>query len=433
MELGLVILNRILSSVFGILMINHFFNPRGEREKTNQVMYGSILLEAVIVVGCYFYGSYLLLFLVETIIVAGLFFSFYPLFYADSVKWMLTYFVLTDINIFITGLVSKIVEKMSIEKGNGLTVYCSFRIIAFLVAAVIVLSCDKKLPEKLHTKKHSKSLSVIFSIVTVFFIQVYFLDLYQVLKKSNEEMPKILFSTCAVLVFVIICFFFYFIMKESMGKQDQMEYEHNENLLRVATNGLEQRIKAVEVYVEKLRVINHDRRHFNAMLLELLNQGEVEKAKELLKKESSRTTQLSYRWCDNPTVNAAIGHYLSIAQEKGISLVCKIDVPKDIEYDTIGFSMMLGNLIENAIQACEQKKTGEKVIWIKVMYQGQFLIELENTIEKEVEFDNRGFPLSKRSGHGFGTKSVEAFVKENNGEIVYSAKNKRFTVRIILP
>ena len=189
----------------------------------------------------------------------------------------------------------------------------------------------------------------------------------------------------------------------------------------------------MDEYAKKLRVINHDRRHFNAILLEMLNQGEIEEAKKMLETETYRVPRPIHKWCENETVNVAIGHYLSVAEEKGISLISKIDIPKEIEYDSIGLSMMLGNLIENAIQACQQIENGEKVIIIKVLHQGQFIIELENSCIKRVELDKNGFPTTKKMNHGYGTKSVVAFVQENHGEILYSVKENRFSVRIILP
>ena len=251
--------------------------------------------------------------------------------------------------------------------------------------------------------------------------------------KVLKPLKGFLYGVCSTIGYVLFCYFLYFILKEYFVKLEVSEHDNNVNVLRMATLGLEQRIEVMDEYAKKLRVINHDRRHFNAILLEMLNQGEIEDAKKMLETETYRVPRPICKWCENETVNVAIGHYLSIAEEKGISLISKIDIPKEIEYDSIGLTMMLGNLIENAIQACQQIEKGEKIIVIKVLHQGQFIIELENSCVKKVELDKNGFPTTKKMNHGYGTKSVVAFVKENQGEIVYSVKENRFSVRIILP
>lgn len=345
----------------------------------------------------------------------------------------MVFLTLSNINILITCIAGWLAQKAPIVREKQILFYYLARFTAFIIVGIFIIISGRELFYRVKRTKKFIVYEVLTGIISLITIPTYLIYVYEVLRKSDEKMDQILFSACVILVFVLICYSIYFIFKELLGKQEQVEYEHNENLLRVATSGLEQRIEAVDEYIEKLRVVNHDRRHFNIMLLELLNQGEIEKAKDLLEKESNRSLRPIYKWCENPTVNVAIGHYLSMAKEKGISLFSKIDIPREIKYDTIGFSMMLGNLIENAIQACEMIENGDKVIWIKVIYQGQFIIELENTFEKEVEFDQFGYPVAKRSGHGFGTRSVESFVKENQGEIVYSIKSKRFSVRIILP
>ena len=433
MGVSMLVINRILSSFISILIISQLFDPRGKSKRTNQIMFGLFCLEAVLVAICCMDGSSRLLSTVEVIVLASLFFSFYPLFYVNLKSWCQVYFFLTNVTISISVLSACIAGAITESASERTIVYGLVRLVLFGVWGIAILIWGRELYEAVCQSVYRRPLGIINLVLSIFLIPTYVYLLCAVLIKNNSSSERLLLTAFLISVFILICYLLYFILKESVVKQEKNEHDHNENLLRMATAGLEKRIEVVEEYVEKLRVVNHDRRHFNAMLLELLNQGEVDRARELLEQEAYRVPKPICKWCENETVNVAIGHYLSMAQEKGISLISRIEIPKDFEYDTIGFSMMLGNLIENAIQACQQIESGEKIIWIKVLYQGQFLIEIENTFEKDVELDKEGYPVAKRRGHGFGTRSVDAFIKENQGEILYSIKDKRFSVRIILP
>ena len=433
MTTGMLIINRVFSLMLGILMITQFFDPRGKSKRTKQLMYSTVFIEVFIVIMSYFYGSRKLLNTLELIGLMCLFFSFYPLFFCEKKKWVTTFFLSVDITMTVTFTAEMIVHTFFGGHESRELLYSIIRITMFVIIGVVIKVTGRDLFDKVSGSKAVKVFENIVIALSVIFIPGYCIFLFTILEQNKETALNLIFSIFMIIGLILISYILYFAIRETLIRQEQDEHEHNENLLRIATGGLVQKIEAIDEYVEKIRVVNHDRRHFNAMLLELLNQGDVEKAKELLIEENSHSSKNMIKWCENSTVNVAIGHYLDMAQEKGISLISHIDIPKEIEYDVIGFSMMLGNLIENAIQACEQIENGEKVIWIKVMYQGQFIIEIENSFEKEVEFDGNGFPVAKRSGHGFGTKSVVAFVQENKGEISYSVKERRFSVRIILP
>lgn len=95
-------------------------------------------------------------------------------------------------------------------------------------------------------------------------------------------------------------------------------------------------------------------------------------------------------------------------------------------------AIALSNLIENAINACGKVPEGERFIDINAKYKEQLLLEVVNSCEKKVELDEDGLPYTTAAGHGIGTRSVLAFVKETDSEIRYIAEDKVFKVRMII-
>ena len=76
----MLVINRLCSSIIGILMLSQFFDPRGKRKKTNQVIFGTLVVEVILIMNVGFRDGSALFDLVEVVVVASLFFAFYPLF-----------------------------------------------------------------------------------------------------------------------------------------------------------------------------------------------------------------------------------------------------------------------------------------------------------------------------------------------------------------
>lgn len=72
---------------------------------------------------------------------------------------------------------------------------------------------------------------------------------------------------------------------------------------------------AIFVVLEKYTgLMRHDRRHFEALLYQLLEDGRTEEAKKYLAERLSMEPKGIQKYCENTTVNAAISHYISWAK-----------------------------------------------------------------------------------------------------------------------
>ena len=97
--------------------------------------------------------------------------------------------------------------------------------------------------------------------------------------------------------------------------------------------------------------------------------------------------------------------------------------------------MALSNLMENAIHACEKlDPTHERGQWlcVRAVYTGQLILEVENPYSGEIPLDEKGYPIVREEGHGWGGESVRAFVRENGGELIYQVEKGVFDVRLLI-
>jgi sensor histidine kinase regulating citrate/malate metabolism len=100
--------------------------------------------------------------------------------------------------------------------------------------------------------------------------------------------------------------------------------------------------------------------------------------------------------------------------------------------DEMQLAIVVSNLLENAIHACEELPEDERFIEIKAKYKEQLLLEISNPCDGKVPLDEEGHPYATAGDHGIGTTSVLAFVKQTDSEIRYIAEDKIFKVRMII-
>ena len=95
--------------------------------------------------------------------------------------------------------------------------------------------------------------------------------------------------------------------------------------------------------------------------------------------------------------------------------------------------MVVSNLLENAIQACGRLTDGTNpYLRFTCRSVGRLLLEIENPCPEDTVLDEKGYPIAREEGHGIGSKSVIAFVKKYDGELLYQVEKGVFRVRILV-
>ena len=203
--------------------------------------------------------------------------------------------------------------------------------------------------------------------------------------------------------------------------------------LQLATNGMTERIKLMEDASAQNSRAAHDRRHFHNVLLGLLERGQTREAAALLQADRHATPTTSTAYCENPAINAAVCHYASMAEQAGIRTEICLDIPEKLDVDPIGFSMVISNLMENAIHSCQNLPQGKTpYLRLTCHHVGRLLLEIENPCSADTMLDEKGLPVVRGEGHGIGSKSVAAFARNYDAELLYEIANGVFRVRLLV-
>lgn len=140
-------------------------------------------------------------------------------------------------------------------------------------------------------------------------------------------------------------------------------------------------------------------------------------------------------YCQHYATNALLGFFSRQAKECGIKMNVFVQLPDTIQIPETVLSVVLGNLLENALEACRQTSDGKKKITVQgKMDMGSVFFSISNTFEGELHRSKSGKILSTKSANrGLGLESVAQLVQSNGGMMEVEAENGTFRVCVLLP
>lgn len=121
--------------------------------------------------------------------------------------------------------------------------------------------------------------------------------------------------------------------------------------------------------------------------------------------------------------------------QKNILFVFKINDLSRISISDEDIVVILSNLLNNAIEACE-KCQDKKIIMMKFIKEDSIIISVKNTCRNEAERGHNKMGTSKTENveeHGYGITNIKEAVKRYGGVYAIQESEKEFYFSIIIP
>ncbi len=111
-----------------------------------------------------------------------------------------------------------------------------------------------------------------------------------------------------------------------------------------------------------------------------------------------------------------------------------ISLPQSLPVPEIDFCTILGNLLSNAVEACQRQTQGTPSITINIGQAGESMIALsiQNTYSHLIRMKDGRFLSSKREDMGTGTTSVRYLVERYHGILKFDYSNGIFEASLLL-
>lgn len=191
----------------------------------------------------------------------------------------------------------------------------------------------------------------------------------------------------------------------------------------------------VQNIYKTMRGWRHDYHNHIQTLLAL--SGDEEKTREyLLKLNADLTTVDTVIKTGNVMVDAILNSKLSLIRSKKVCVNARAVVPPRLQISEIDLCVIIGNLLDNALEAC-LKQPEYEMRFIRVfigILKGQLYISVFNSASGEIKKSGKTYESTKGSAsHGFGLMRVDRIVEKNDGYINRQNEEGAFATEVMLP
>ncbi len=193
--------------------------------------------------------------------------------------------------------------------------------------------------------------------------------------------------------------------------------------------------ESIHARIEETRKLKHDLRHHLNIMNAYLQSEKYDELREYFGryiKNAPLNDSLVY--CENFTVNSLLHHFSWLSHENGIAFSANTTIPKECGVSEEVLTVVLGNLIENAYEACTREKTEGQIISVRGMCDnGNLFFKIVNTASNPVKPAKGGaFRSSKHKGNGIGFQSARDLAEESGGMLKAEWNDGKFTVSVLL-
>lgn len=231
-----------------------------------------------------------------------------------------------------------------------------------------------------------------------------------------------IYSACLLYINLVICFYTETI-KTAYNERHMRELAEQQLQIQISYYEKEQQAR------DATRALWHDIKKYTNATQDLFQHGDMENAVQSLQQATTALSEI-HQTVDvgNAVVNGILERALEQVQNQGISLDFDVWVPDQLPISAVDLYIIMGNTIDNAIEACQQVPAADSpTISLTLRQQNHTLFyAIDNPIPAK---------QGKKPGdvHGYGIRNVKNCVAKYHGTTTVSKQDSVFSVQIQLP
>lgn len=194
----------------------------------------------------------------------------------------------------------------------------------------------------------------------------------------------------------------------------------------------------VQALYAELRTLRHDMKHHMQVMDGLLEQGQLEAARAYRQELRKDDTLVYVNTCASgfAAVDALLLAKTAVCKRNAIGLEMKLCTLDKLPMSQPEFCAVLGNILDNAIEACCKipVESGRRQIVFSMQIARKMLhISCKNALDEPPRKQNDRFLTDKPGeGHGYGIESIRSAVQKADGRVDFSCAEGFFFVSVLL-
>ena len=184
----------------------------------------------------------------------------------------------------------------------------------------------------------------------------------------------------------------------------------------------------------EMRGYKHDFHHHLQTLRSYLTSGEYARAEEYITELDEKLQNVdTLLKTGNISLDAILSAKIAQAKEENIAVTVKANVPDRLLISDVDLSIVVGNLLDNAIEAC-RSSSGERFLRVFMTMKGRMLyFTMLNSAGSKEKKVGTLFKSRKNGLHGFGLRRAESIISEHGGWVKYNSEDGAFTSEFLVP
>lgn len=211
--------------------------------------------------------------------------------------------------------------------------------------------------------------------------------------------------------------------------------KHIIDFYKIQEQELDQYAVEVETIYNQMRGIRHDYRNHMQVMQTLMQKDAVDELDDYIKQLTNELNQVdTIIQTGNTMVDAIVNTKLTTAKHQGIELFATAIAPKELQIAHVDLAIILGNLLNNAIEATmkENKESEDNFIRLYLApIKSTLYISITNTM---VENPKPAFLSLKRiNKRGYGLSRIDQIVEKNQGIVNRKWEDGVFATEVTIP
>lgn len=245
-------------------------------------------------------------------------------------------------------------------------------------------------------------------------------------------LARILLLIC---MFLISHFMILFIQQLKEQLEANTRNQAMERLLQIQHD----QYSMLQARIAENRRARHDFRQHLRVIQDCVKRGDLEDLKSYLAEyEKQFPSHSDHIYCNSYAVNAILAFYADKAENHNIRLDVKIQMSDTPVIPETEFCVLLGNLLENALDACQtgrpESETSQPFIRVCAIQTGTstLSITVDNTSVFKPTWINEKLVSTKAAGSGIGTESIRMIAEQYRGDARFEWKDGVFYASVML-
>lgn len=239
---------------------------------------------------------------------------------------------------------------------------------------------------------------------------------------------KIAIIIGAVILFSALCVVGLFLIRHTLYNMIDRRIERFQSEL------IEKQVREIQNMYRQVRGWRHDyRNHINNMKIQL-SEGNYDKLSDYLNElADDLDTVDTVIKTGNVMADAILNSKLNVAEKMNIKLNVKANVPDKLPMSDVELCSMLGNILDNAVEACGTLPEEERFMRVYIgKLKGQLYLSVQNSAGK-VRKSKNTYLSTKEGEHGYGLFRIDRVAKRYGGYVNRQNEEGVFATEIMVP